>query len=78
MVIRSTSNSGIFPRRIRNAELRETNKEISFKKIPETIDEFRQSRTVRNEELDITLQSEAFDVGFGEPDPQVTRRLNVF
>lgn len=78
MVIQSTANSGLFPRRRRDTELKETNKEISYKGIPTNLDEIRDARTVRNEDLPETIQSEAFDVGFAPPDTHVFRRLNVF
>ncbi len=78
MVIQSTEGSGVFPHRRRETELREVGKQISYKRIPTTIDELVDSRTIRNEELPDTLQSEAFDIGFSEPDYRTTRRLNVF
>ncbi len=79
MPIQSTSNSGIFPKRNRERELKETDKQVRFKKIPENLDELADARSIRSEELPITLQSEAFDVGFSEPiDFRTTRRLDVF
>ncbi len=74
----SAIGSGIFPHRTRILELSEVSKKVSWKKIPKTIDDLTDSRTVRNEELPVTLESEAFDIGFSEPDYYTTRRLNVF
>lgn len=79
MVTQSTSNSGIFPKRRRQEELKETDKQVSYEKIPQTLDDLPEARSIRNEELPITLQSDAFDVAFAEPvDYRTTRRLDVF
>ena len=69
---------GLFPRRPRTEELHEAPKEIKWRKIPTTIDDLADARTIRNDDLDITIQSEAFDVGFSEPDFRTNRRLDIF
>ena len=71
-------SDGIFPRRVRQAELVEVDKEVRWSGIPETIDDLYDSRTIRNDELDPVLQSEAFDLGFSVPDIRTNRRLSVF
>jgi len=74
----SPATNGIFPRRHRDIELKEKKKLISWKGIPTTVDELADSRTILNEELPETLQSEAFDVGFADPNFRVNRRLNIW
>ncbi len=72
------SREGAFPRRRRDLELKEAKKSISWKKIPETVDDLADARTMLNDELPETLQSEAFDVGFVDPNFRTNRRLSVF
>ena len=74
----SPASEGVFPRRVRELELKEKKKLISWKGIPKTIDDLADSRTIRNEELPETLRSEAFDVGFQDPNFRVNRRLNIW
>ena len=66
-----------FPRRHRELELKEPKKSISYKKIPETTDDLKDARTVRNEELPETLQSEAFHVAFSDFNV-IDKRKTVF
>lgn len=69
--------SPAFPRRLPRRELTEKDKSIGFRGIPTTIEELKQARTVRNDELKETMQSEAFEVGF--IDPTITnKRLSIF
>lgn len=72
------SREGAFPRRHRDIELKEKKKSISFKGIPKTVDELADARTILNEELPETLQSEAFDVAFQDPNFRTNRRLSIF
>ena len=74
----TAAREGNFPRRLREIELKEKKKAISWKGIPETVDDLTDARSIRNEELPETLQSEAFDVAFQEPNFRTNRRLNVF
>lgn len=74
----TAARDGNFPRRHREIELKEKKKSISWKGIPTTVDELADARSILNEELPETLQSEAFDVGFQEPNFRTNRRLNVF
>ena len=72
------ATDGIFPKRHRVIELKEKKKSISWKGIPTTIDELADARTILNQELPETLQSEAFDVGFADPNFRTNRRLNIW
>lgn len=69
---------GFYPRRIRGDELVERPKKIRWSKIPVLLSDLADARTIRNDELSETIQSEAFDLGFSEPDFRTNRRLDIF
>lgn len=50
---------------------------MSYSKIPTVVDDLNNSRTILNEELPETLQSEAFDVGFVDHD-YIDKRKSIW
>lgn len=58
-------------------EVKEAKKKMSYKKIPTLVSELNDSRTILNEELPVTMQSEAFDVGFVDHD-YIDKRKSIW
>jgi len=72
------AREGHFPKRHHELELKEAKKNISYVSIPKTVDDLAAARSILNEEFPITLQSEAFDVAFQDPEIRINRRLNIW